>query len=146
RFRQIEEVIVRLAGQRLLERRGLLAVGVAAAAIGADLAGAELVPGLGHVQHHAVVVDGLEGEGDVGGDLRQEAGVGVAVGVDRFLPVLAELAYGDLAEDAQALGDVVVVRGVAVAAALAGGVGVGFEGDDANRVDVVVGVASGVGA
>ncbi len=83
-------------------------MGVAAAAVVADLAGPELVPGLGHVQHHAVLVERLEGEGDVGGDLREEARVRVAVGVERLLAVLVELAHRDLAEDAQPLAGVVV--------------------------------------
>jgi hypothetical protein len=55
---------------------------VAAAAIVPHLARAELVPGLGHVQHHPVAVDGLEGEGLVGGNLRQEARIGIAVGIE----------------------------------------------------------------
>ena len=63
----------------------LLAVGVAAAAVVADFAGPELVPGLGHVQHHAVLVERLEGPGDVGRDLGEEAGVGIAVGIERLL-------------------------------------------------------------
>ena len=81
---QIEDLVVRLGGGGLLEQRRLLAVGVAAAAVVADLAGPNLVPGLGHVQHHAVLVERLEGEGDVGRDLGEEAGVGIAVGIERL--------------------------------------------------------------
>ncbi|MEO1085644.1 MAG: hypothetical protein AAFY88_15495, partial [Acidobacteriota bacterium] len=44
------------------EVQGLLGVGVAAAAIGAHFAGPDLVPGLGHIEHHAVAVQGLESE------------------------------------------------------------------------------------
>jgi hypothetical protein len=72
---------------------------MAAATIVADFARAELVPGLGHVQHHAVLVERLEGPGHAGGDPGQEAGVGIAVGIER-LACFAEVADGKFAQDA----------------------------------------------
>mgnify|MGYP007099123452 CR=1 FL=1 len=61
-----------------------MTVGVTAAAVGAHLAGTHLVPGLRHVQHHALFVQRLEREGDVGRNLGEEAGVGVAIGIKRL--------------------------------------------------------------
>src|SRR5215831_15359808 len=88
---------------------------VAAATVVADLAGPQLVPGLRHVQHHAIVVDRLEGPGDVGRDLGEEAGIGVAVRVERLAPGadatglaldvtgLAELSHREFPKDADTL-------------------------------------------
>ena len=83
---------------------------MAAAAIGADFARSELVPRLCHVQDHAVLVERLKREGDVGGDFGQEARVRVAVGIGRLAPLPAgirlivrcrrKLAHRDLAQDA----------------------------------------------
>src|SRR5579872_6988236 len=99
-------------------------MGMAAAAVVADLAGPQRVPGLGHVQHHAVLVERLEREGGVRGDLGEEAGVGVAVGVARLAFVVVtlrvtgfvtrsvtttrKLPYRDLPQDAQTLLGVIV--------------------------------------
>jgi hypothetical protein len=58
-----------------------------------------LVPGLRHVQHHPVLVEGLEGEGGVRADLGREARARIAVGVGGLLVAL-EFADGNLAEDA----------------------------------------------
>ena len=80
---------------------------VAAAAVGAHFAGPHLVPGLRHGQHQAVPVEHLERERRVGRNLRQEAGVGVAFGIEDRRAVGVELAQRDLAEDAQALVGVV---------------------------------------
>ena len=62
----------------------LLRMRMAAAAIGANFAGPDLVPSHGRVEREAVAVEGLKSEGGVGGDLGEEAGVGIAVGVDRL--------------------------------------------------------------
>ena len=53
-------------------------------AVGADLTRPQLMPGLRGVQHHAALVEGLERPGDVGRNLGEEAGVRIAVGVERL--------------------------------------------------------------
>src|SRR5262249_31788838 len=75
-------------------------MGMAAAAVVADLTGAELVPRLCHVQEHAVLSERLEGEDGVRGDLREEAGIGIAVGVGRLL-VAVEFPERNFANNAQ---------------------------------------------
>ena len=87
----------------LLEGERLLAVRVAAAAVGAHLARPHLVPGLRHVEHQAVAVERLERERRVGRNLREEAGVGIALGIEDRAAAGVELAQRDLAEDAQPL-------------------------------------------
>lgn len=67
-------------------------MGVAAAAVGAHLARTHLVPGLGHVEHQAAAIEGLEGERRVGRHLGQEAGVRVALGVGALVFPVARLA------------------------------------------------------
>ena len=141
---QVPELVVGLGGGGFLEGGRLLAVGVAAAAVGADLAGPNLVPGLGHVQHHAVVVERLEGPGDVGGNFGQEAGVGVAVRIEGLLAVLGELADRELAQDADtffgvaAQGEVVPLFRQHLADRL--------QDQNADAPDVAVLVEAGVGA
>src|ERR1051326_6469944 len=78
----IKDGIPLLGRRRVAEERWLLAVGVTAAAVVANLSGPELVPGLSHVQHHAVLVEGLKREWHVCGDFREETGVGITVGVE----------------------------------------------------------------
>src|SRR5262249_27307732 len=85
---QVPDRVVLPACRGVFARRWFLAVGVAAPAVSADLPRTQLVPGLGHVEHHALLIQRLEREGRVGGDLRQEAGVRVAVGVRRLLIAL----------------------------------------------------------
>ena len=123
-------------------------MGVAAAAVVADLARPELVPGLRHVQDHAVLVERLKREGHVGGDFGQEARVGVAVGIGRLAPLLfflllsarsrrrRKLADRDLAQDAQALVGVAAEGAARLRSALA--VGRRFHHEDADGVNVVV--------
>ena len=60
---------------------------------------------------------------DVGGDLGEEAGVGVAVGVERLLAVRANLRTRNLAEDAQPFAGVVVEQPARLGAALRSVVG-----------------------
>lgn len=128
-------------------------MGVAAAAVVANLAGAKLVPSLRGVQHEAAAVEGLEGEGGVGGDFREEAGVGFAVGVAGLAfhqfaggrgRGRAEFADGDFAEDAEAFVGVVVEAAAGVRAALA--VGGGFHHENAQGVDVAVFIKADVAA
>jgi len=57
---------------------------VAAAAIRADFSGAKLVPSLRGVQDHAAFVERLKGERRVGGNLREEARVGLTVRIARL--------------------------------------------------------------
>src|SRR4051812_17545140 len=75
----VEDGVVRFGRRGVAEQRRLLAMSVTAAAVVADLAWAYLVPGLSHVQHHAVLVQCLESERDVRRDLGEKAGVGVAI-------------------------------------------------------------------
>src|SRR5690348_7560121 len=77
-------------------------MGMTAATIHADLARPDLVPGLRHVQHHAILVERLEGEGGVGGNSGEKARVWIAVGVERLLAVL-KFAQRDFAENAKPL-------------------------------------------
>src|SRR5262249_43346633 len=130
-------------GGGVLEEGRLLAVSVAAAAVVADFARTELVPGLRHVQHHAVLIERLEGPGHVSGDLGEEAGVGVAVRVERLL-ALSKLTHRDLAQDAHALLAVVVEQPPWFWATLA--VGIRLQEDDADGVDIAVLVQAGIGA
>ena len=128
---------------------------VAAAAVVADLTRPELVPGLRHVQDHAVPVERLEREGHVRGDSGQEARVGVAVGIGRLAPLpfflrlsdrsrrRRKLADGDLAQDAQALIGVAAECAARFRSALA--VGRRLHHEDADGVDVVVRVSPRVG-
>jgi hypothetical protein len=71
------DFVVGPGGDGLLERRRLLTVCMAAATVVAHLAGANLMPSLGHVDDHAVVVERLERPGDIGRHLGQEARVGI---------------------------------------------------------------------
>ena len=111
---------------------------VAAAAVVANLAGAQLMPCLRSVQHQAAAVESLEGEGGVGGDFGEEAGVGFAVGIAGLAfdqlgggrgRGCAEFADGDFAEDAEAFVGVVVKAAAGIRAALA--VGGGFHHENA---------------
>src|SRR5437773_1967370 len=86
---------------------------MAAAAVVTDLAGAELVPGLGHVQHQAIFIERLESPGDVSRNFRQEARVGIAVRIGGLFDAI-ELPYGDLSQDPHALLGVVVERAAAL--------------------------------
>src|SRR5262249_28315722 len=96
---QVEGYVIRLAGAGVFEEGRLLTVGVAATAVVADFAGPQLVPGLRHVEHHAVLVQRLEGPGDVRGDLGKGTGIGITVRVER-LPIVIELPHRNFAEDA----------------------------------------------
>ena len=84
----------RLRRRRRLERERQLAVRVAAAAVGAHLARPHLMPGLRHVQHHAVAIERLERERRVGGDLGEEARVGIAFGIEDRRSVASNLRSG----------------------------------------------------
>ena len=81
---QVEDGVVRFGGSGVFEQGRFLAMGMAAAAVVADFAGPKLVPGLCHVQDHAVLVERLESERHVGGNLGEEAGIWVAVGIGRL--------------------------------------------------------------
>src|SRR5262249_20635554 len=81
---EIEDLVFLAGGPGLVERRGFLAMGVASAAIVANFAWAKLMPGLGHIQNHAVLVQGLKREGNVGGNLGEETGVRVAIGIEEL--------------------------------------------------------------
>src|SRR5262249_38058107 len=97
---QVEDLVIAPRSLRSPERRWLLAVGVATAAVVSHFAWPKLMPGLGHVEDHAVLVEGLEGEGYFGGNLGEKAGVEILVGiVPLFTPV--EVTQRNLAEDAQ---------------------------------------------
>src|SRR5262245_48989556 len=87
----------------VFEVERLLTVSVTAAAVVARLSRAHLVPGLRHVEDHAVAVEGLERERSIRDDARQEAGVRIALRIEDRQAAGAELAQWDLAEDAQAL-------------------------------------------
>ena len=99
---EVEDRVILPGCRRVAESGGFLTVGMAAAAVGAHFAGAKLVPRLRHVQHHAVPIERLEGEGRVGRDLRQETRVGIAVRIGR-LPIAGELTHRNLAENPKPL-------------------------------------------
>ena len=118
-----------------MEVGGFLAVGMAAAAVVTGLAGTHLMPGLGHVEDHAVLVEGLEGEGLIGGNFGKEAGVGIAVRVEGLFAVFVELTDGNLTQDAEALVAMAAEKG---RSAMAGDVCERFLNHDANGVDLAV--------
>src|ERR1043166_5142530 len=145
-LRQIKERIIGSGRCSLLKRCRFLAMSVAAATVIADLAGSDLVPGLCHVQYHAVLIERLERERGISGNPGQKAGIRVAIRVDRLLPVL-EMPYGNLSEDAQAFHGMVPVERIAAQRGnrpLDSGVGVRLEGEDSDGVDLAVVIASGV--
>ena len=138
---EVPHLVIRFTRERVLELGGLLAVRVTAATVGSHFTRSKLVPRLRGIQHHAAFVDGLERKADVRGELREEAGVRVTVRVARLL-VAVELAERDFAQYAKAFAGVVVVPATGVRAlAICGR----FHHEDPHRVDVVVGVETGVG-
>src|SRR5262249_30990433 len=81
---KIPNLIVWFGCHRQLELGRLLTVRMTAAAVVADFAWAKLVPGLGSVEQQAVLVERLEREGGVCGKFGEEAGIGIAIGIERL--------------------------------------------------------------
>ena len=84
--RQIKELLIGMRRERIGEDGGLLAMSVKTATVGTHFTWTNLMPGLRHVQHHAVAVKRLKGVGCVGGNFYQETRVRIAVGINWLLP------------------------------------------------------------
>ena len=94
---------------------------VAAAAVAADLARPELMPCLRHVQHEPILIQRLESEWRIGGDLGEEAGIGVAVRIQDRVSGGIEFPERYLAQNAQPLVGVVEEALARVAGRSSGG-------------------------
>src|ERR1022692_1285729 len=124
---------------------------VTTAAIVADFAGPHLMPGLGHVQDHAALVERLEGEGDIGGNLGEEAGIGILIRIDQLLVLVfignskqKEVAHGNFAENTHAFLSMAMEKPVLLETILS--IGGRLHDEDADGMDVIVRVFAGVGA
>src|SRR5699024_7012174 len=115
-----------------------------AAAVGSHFAGPDLVPGLRHVEHHAVAVYGLKGERRIGRQSCEEAGVRITVIVHDRLPVIVGLTHRNFAENTQALVGMVdeAVGTAAVGAVTA--IRNPLHGQHANGLDLAVVVLAGI--
>src|SRR5262249_18514407 len=133
----------------LLEKGRFLAVGVTAAAVVANLAGTDLMPGLGHIEHEAMPVQRLKRERVIGRNLGEKAGIRVAIRVERLFASLTphpsprgrgeKVAHGNLAKDAHPLMGVIEEAPLVLA-------DVRLLQDDADGVNVAVFIEAGVGA
>ena len=143
-LREVRDVVVAARGGRVEEVERLLAVRVAAAAVVAGFSRAHLVPSLRHVENEAVAIDGLERERGVRRNLREEARVGMAVGIEDRTAGCVRLAKRNLSEDANSFA--CVIRVLATVPRSVASMRVGLERENSDGPDLFVRVESRVAA
>src|SRR5262249_785773 len=124
-----------------LKRRWQLAVSVTAPTVSTDFPGSQLMPSLGEIQDHPVLVDGLEGKRLVRGYFHEEAGVRISIGFNRLL-VTVQFSHWNFAQAAQALQGVAGKQRTSFTPAVH--VGRGLLSNYADRMDLAVVVRAGI--
>ena len=103
------------------------------------LAGAQALPGLIGIEGAAVAVDALHQVWRIGGHAHQEAGVGMAAGVNRPAAVGMPVQHREFTEYRDALAGNIgnFINGISVA--------VGHHAQNAHATQIVIGIVDGVG-